>query len=135
MSTAGELHDTVLVADDEVLVRAAIAGYLRECGYRVVEAANAEEARTVLADTDIRVDVVLSAVEMSGDMDGFGLARWTRENCPGVEVILAGTSKAAAKEAAELCDDGPSLKRPYEPQSVHDRIRRHLARRKKEPLS
>jgi CheY-like chemotaxis protein len=121
---------TVLVVDDEVLVRTAIAEYLRECGYRVLEAANAAEAVMVLQDSEFHVDVVLSTVEMPGSMDGFGLSKWVREHRPAIDVILAGTPARAAASAAELCDKGPMLARPYEPQLVLDRIKRMLADKK-----
>ena len=42
--------DTVLVLDDDVLVRMPICQYLRDCGYRVLEAANANEAATILQE-------------------------------------------------------------------------------------
>ena len=41
------LH-TVLVVEDEVLIRLVIADYLRECGYKVYEAVNAQEAIAML---------------------------------------------------------------------------------------
>jgi CheY-like chemotaxis protein len=41
-------QETTLFVEDEVLVRMPIAQYLRDCGYRVIEAANADEAMTVL---------------------------------------------------------------------------------------
>jgi CheY-like chemotaxis protein len=122
---------TVLVVDEEVIVRSAIAEYLRDCGYLVLEAAHAGEAIAILQDpTGLDVEIVLSAVEMRGGIDGFGLSRWVREHRPDVEVILAGTPKRAAASAAQLCDSGPTLSRPYEPQVVHDRIMRMLAERK-----
>ena len=40
--------DTILVLDDEVLVRMPICQYLRDCGYRVLEAADADEATAIL---------------------------------------------------------------------------------------
>jgi CheY-like chemotaxis protein len=49
---------TVLVVEDEILVRTAIAEYLRLAGYRIIEAANAAEAITVV-DAGIEVDLVL----------------------------------------------------------------------------
>lgn len=121
---------TVLVVDDEVLVRTAIAEYLRDCGYHVLEAANADEAVVAIADSTVDVDIVLSAVEMPGRLDGFGLARWVRERRPDIEIILAATPARAASSAANLCDRGPMLARPYEPQLVLDRIKRMLATRK-----
>jgi DNA-binding NtrC family response regulator len=80
----------------------------------------------VLQQSDQGVDVVFSDVEMRGAMDGFGLNRWIRENCPDVPVILAGTPARASVAAADLCKEGPDLAKPYEPQLVLDRIRRLL---------
>jgi CheY-like chemotaxis protein len=121
--------ESVLVVDDEVLIRLVICDYLRECGYRVIEAANAEEALLVLEKSDLRVDVVFSDIEMPGDMDGFGLSRWVRDNRPELHMILAGTVPRAVNAAANLCEEGPHLAKPYEPQQVVDWIRQLLAAR------
>jgi DNA-binding NtrC family response regulator len=122
--------ETVLVVDDEVLVRMVIAAYLRDCGYRVIEAADAKEAMLALEQDEAgAVGVVLSAVALAGEGDGFALAQWIRRHRPACEVVLAGTTTRAADAAGELCDQGPTLARPYEPQLVLDRIRRLLARK------
>jgi DNA-binding response OmpR family regulator len=124
----------VLVVDDEVLVRMVIAAYLRDCGYRVIEAADATEAMLALEQAQAgAVSVVLSAVALTGEGDGFALAQWIRRNRPGCEVVLAGTVARAADAAGDLCEQGPVLARPYEPQIVLDRIRRLLARRPPRP--
>ena len=52
----------VLVVEDEVIVRMAVAGYLRDCGFSVIEAADAEEALAILKT--IQVDVVFTDVQM-----------------------------------------------------------------------
>jgi len=122
-------QETILVVEDDVLVRMPIAQYLRDCGYKVIEAANADEATTVLLHHETPVDIVFSDIDMPGSMDGFGLAKWIREHRPGLDIILAGTVPRAVNAAKELCDDGP-LPKPYEPQAVHDRVRRLLATRK-----
>jgi len=49
-----------------------ISQYLRDCGYRVIEAANADEALIVLQRLEIGVDIVFSDIEMPGAMDGSG---------------------------------------------------------------
>ena len=122
--------ETVMIVDDDVIVRTAIAEYLRTCGFRVIEAVHAEEGQTVLQSDAMRVDIVLSAVAMREGVDGFALLRWVHEHRPDVEVVLAGTPGRAAHAAAELCDSGPMLARPYDPQLVLDRIRRMLMARK-----
>lgn len=116
--------ETILIVEDDVLVRTALAEYLRHCGYRVVEATSADEALSVLQEVDIKVDVVLSDVKISGAMDGFGLAKWVRKNRPGVQVILTGSVEKAAHAAGDLCEDGPHLAKPYEPQQVIEWIKR-----------
>ena len=78
---------TVLVAEDEILVRTVIAAYLRDCGFDVVEAGNADEAVRVL-EAGTRVDIVFSDVNMPGRLDGFGLAQWLRRKRPGLKIIL-----------------------------------------------
>jgi len=117
------------VVEDEVLIRLNIAQYLRDCGYRVIEAMNADEALAVL-QSKLKVDLVLSDVQMPGSMDGFGLAQWVRSNKQGVEVILVGSPERAAETAGQLCEEGPTLAKPYEPQMLGDLIRRHLGLRK-----
>jgi DNA-binding response OmpR family regulator len=128
-SSAPAGADCVLVAEDEVLIRMMIAQYLRDCGYRVIEAATTDEAIAVLEHDDLAVEIVLSDVEMPGKLDGFGLAQWVREHRPGLHVILVGTPSRAAEVAGELCESGPMLGKPYEPQIVVDRIRRLLGER------
>jgi CheY-like chemotaxis protein len=117
-------HETIIVVEDEVLVRTAIAEYLRHCGFRVVEAASADEALIVLSETDIQIDIVFSDIKMPGSMDGFGLAKWVRENKCGLQVILTGNIEKAAQAAGEICEHGPHLEKPYEPQQVVEWIRR-----------
>jgi len=119
---------TVLVVEDDVLVRLVIADYLRECGYRVYEAVNADEAVAVLQSPEVSVDVVFSDVRMPGDMDGFGLAHWIRAHKPGVQVVLTSGVQRSAEIAATLCEAGPMLEKPYPPQDVVDRIRELVAK-------
>jgi DNA-binding NtrC family response regulator len=122
-------QEIVLVVEDDVLIRMPIAQYLRDCGYRVIEAANADEAMAVLLHEETNVDVIFSDIEMPGSVDGFELAKWIREHRPGVDVMLAGTVSRAVNAAKELCDTNP-LPKPYTSQAVHDQIRRLLAARK-----
>ena len=124
---AATVSETVLVVDDEVLVRMVLAEYLRHCGYRVIEAVAAHEAIAVLEQPDLAVNVVLSAAGIGGGMDGFMLAQWLREHRRGVDIILAGNPRRAADAAANLCEHGPLMRRPYEPSAVVERIRRLMS--------
>jgi len=118
---------TVLVVDSEIIVRLTLSEYLRSCGYTVIEAASGEEALTVLKDADLAIDMTLAEVELRGEIDGFQLAAWIRNRRPQIGVILAGTPARAAKAAGDLCEDGPLMSKPYDPQLVVDRIKRMLS--------
>jgi CheY-like chemotaxis protein len=121
--------ETVLVLDDDVLIRMPICQYLRDCGYRVLEAASADEAAVFMQKEDIHLDVILSDVEMPGKMNGFGFAQWARSVRPEVDIVLAGTPDRAVYAAHKLCEQGPMLMKPYDHEIVLDRIKRLLAAR------
>jgi len=131
LSSIAESDDSrpvVLVVEDEVLVRMVIAEYLRDCDYMVIEAGSAVEA-VALFKADVEVDVVFSDIQMPGTMDGFALSKWVRQNRPGVKVILTSGAASAADKAADLCEDGPLLQKPYESEEVGRRIKQLLATR------
>ena len=129
MTDKPNLQETILLVEDEVLVRAPIAQYLRDCGYRVIEAVNAEEAMTVLLHEETVVEMVFSDIEMPGAVDGFGLAKWIREHRPGLDVLLAGTINRTVENAKQLCAEG-AVPKPYDAEIVHNHIKRLLAARK-----
>jgi DNA-binding NtrC family response regulator len=129
VSDQREPQETILVVEDDVLIRMPIAQYLRDCGYRVIEAVSADEAMTVIMHRETVIDVVFSDIEMPGSVDGFGLANWIRDHRPGMDVILAGTVPRTIDAAKQLCESGP-LAKPYDAQAVHNHIRRLLAARK-----
>lgn len=127
MSASNKPSATILVVEPKVLVRVVLADYLRRCEYRVVEASSAEEAKAILVDADIAIDVALIEVDLPGALDGFTLAHWIRTNKPSVRIQLVGTISKAASAAAELCEEGSVLPAPYTHQAVVDRIKRLLA--------
>jgi CheY-like chemotaxis protein len=118
---------TVLVVEDEVLIRMAVSDYLRDCGFHVVEAGNADEAIDVLK-SNTTVDIVFSDVNMPGSLDGFGLAQWIRRERPRLKVILTSGVMRKVKEASTLCEDGPFLTKPYHHGDLERQIRQLLAR-------
>ena len=80
-------HPTVLIVEDEPIIRLNAVDVLECAGYNVVEAGNAAEAIEILANrTDIQV--VFTDINMPGSMDGAALARAVRDRWPPVELIL-----------------------------------------------
>jgi CheY-like chemotaxis protein len=117
---------TVLVVDDEVLVRLVIAEYLRDCGYRVLEASGPEDAVTIL-QAGVMIDVVFTDLELPGQSSGLELARWIRRRYPAMKVIVSSGVYSAAELAGELCEAGPPIAKPYDSDLVAQRIRALVA--------
>ena len=126
---AGGDQETVLLLDHEIIVRMALAEYLRECGYRVIEAANTDEAKLVLEHGEFRVDVVLIDLAATGSSDGFAFAKWARAHKTGLPIVLVATPDHASNTAGDLCEEGPMLSKPYDHQLLLKRIRQLLAER------
>jgi CheY-like chemotaxis protein len=118
--------ETILVVEGEVLVRMAVSEYLRHCGYRVVEARDAGEARAVM-EAHGEIDLVFAAADLPEPMNGFALADWIRRHHPAAKVLLAAGVAGTAQKAEELC--GERIDKPYSHQLLADRIRRMLGGR------
>ena len=80
-------HGSVLVVEDEVLIRLDLAAQIRAAGLTVFEAATADEALTILKSTD-SIPLVVSDIRMPGGTDGLDLLGWLRRERPRVKVIL-----------------------------------------------
>lgn len=117
----------LIVADADVLIRNALAEYLRNCGYKVFEAATSDEVIIALEEGAVGIDALLADAQLTGKFNAFELRIWVREHYPDVEIVLAGNIDSAAKAAGNLCDEGPHLQRPYEPERVAAHIKRLLA--------
>ena len=122
-------NSSILIVDGDVIARHAISYYLRQCGYSVVEAASVNEAYIALTEPRRSIDVILCEVSSMDPQSGFELATWVRANRPELEVKLVGGVEKAAETAADLCEIGPHLKRPYEHDAVLDYIKRLRAGR------
>ena len=125
---AGDEH--VLIVESDILVRQPLADYLRECGYKVVEAVDAAETRRLVREGKFQIEVVLADVD-AGQENGFALAQWVRRNHPDIDVVLAGTIEKATEQAGTLCEEGPMLTKPYEHQLVLNRIKQSIAGRER----
>lgn len=113
----------LMIVDSDVLVRHQLAQYLRNCGLHVVEASSSEEALTFLDCDKIEIASVLTDAEITGQMNGFGLAKWIRENRKDIDIVLVGTLEAAVDKAAGLCEQAKNIKKPYEHHFVLERIK------------
>ena len=78
---------TVLVVEDETLIRELVAEELEEAGYSVVVAHNADQAIAILEDRQ-DIHLVFTDIDMPGSMDGVKLAAAVRDRWPPVHIII-----------------------------------------------
>lgn len=121
--------NSVILIDADVLVRASLGAYLRDCGLRVVEASDVEEARRVMLAHPQAIDMILCDGGTVGTEATFGLMRWVRQHYPEAEFLAAGTIAAAADLAGNICERGPQFSKPYDHNVILDVIRQALALR------
>jgi CheY-like chemotaxis protein len=89
---------TVLVVEDEALLRFDIVDFFEERGWRVFDAASAEEAIALL-DRHGEIRVVLTDVQMPGDMDGLKLAHYVRDRFPPTLLFVVSGEAPVSREA------------------------------------
>jgi CheY-like chemotaxis protein len=115
---------TVLVVEDEGIVRIDAAESLRDAGFEVVEAADAIEAMDAVESRD-DIGVLFTDIDIPGGMDGLELARLVHRRRPKVCLIL--TSGAVRIPQEQIPDKGEFVRKPYCPDAVASTIRRMLA--------
>lgn len=104
------VHSTtpcVLLVEDEVLVRMALAADLRMAGFSVVEASSGEEALDYLR-SGARADIVVADIVVPGPLDGVALARICRRDFPRLPVILT----SGQTDVQELVEHFPFMPKP-----------------------
>jgi DNA-binding NtrC family response regulator len=114
LGDASRVSATILVVEDEVLVRLMLADGLRETGYTVIEAAGADEALAIL-QSGTKVHIVFTDINMPGSMDGIGLARIVCSKCPDIDVLLTSAHQGTTELDARIKGFFP---KPYDMQTV-----------------
>jgi len=99
----------ILVVEDEPLIRMDLADTLRELGFFVFEASNADVAiRLLEADEDIAA--VVTDVDMPGTMDGLALAFAVRRRWPPCRLIVVSGHRRPA--ANDMPDGSRFIRKP-----------------------
>lgn len=102
---------TVLVVDDEPLIRMDAVGMLEDAGFRVLEAANADEAIDIL-QTTTDIWAIFTDVDMPGSMDGLRLAHAVRDRWPPVHIFVISGHRIV--DATDLPAGGRFFSKPYD---------------------
>jgi DNA-binding response OmpR family regulator len=113
---------TILVVEDEELIRISTSEFLREYGFTVLEAGDVAEAETLLGRSPI--DLVFSDVNLPNRQTGFALEKWIRRHYPSVGVILTSGHPQDPDDINGLQE--PLLLKPYTYSALLRRIDRML---------
>jgi PAS domain S-box-containing protein len=105
--------ETVLVVEDEPLVRKVAVGALRRAGYRVVEAAGGAEALDAMAPGLEALALLVTDVVMPG-MDGRALATELQRRRPGLRVLfMSGYPGDHQETLGDLASSAGFLQKPF----------------------
>ena len=109
----------VLLVEDEPLVRLTQVDILREAGFWVLEAQNADEAFEILKERP-RVSVVLTDVDMPGSLDGFEFSRLVAQGWPEVGILVI--SGKAFPDEGDLPPSATFVSKPVYPKVLIEQI-------------
>ena len=116
---------TILVVEDEPLIRMSAVATLQDAGYWVLEAKDSADALDVLSRHS-EVSIMVTDVRMPGPMDGLALVTWVQLNNPAIRSIVV-SGNATAAEAGKAGAFG-FVAKPYLPTTivgaVHDTVLR-----------
>lgn len=87
MTPVSEMKSTLLVVEDDELLRYVIVDSLLMLDMQVLACATADEAWLLLEGESV-VDLVLTDIRMPGQLDGLSLAKLIWERYPEIPVIL-----------------------------------------------
>lgn len=119
---------TILVADDEEIVRESLAEWLTDAGYQVLTAENADEAMEVLEQAEVQI--LITDVKMPGRMDGIELMRRGRLMWPGMSTVIM-TAYSSVSNAITAMKEGAYdyVEKPFCPEKLELLIKKIIAHR------
>jgi len=121
--------ETVLVVEDEPDVRGLAVRMLRDLGYHVLEAGDAETALRLLAAASPPVDLMLADAVLSGGMGGQMLAAEAERRHLGLRVLfMSGYTENAVVHQGRLDDGVALLQKPFRKPELARKIRQALNR-------
>ena len=118
--------ETILVAEDDEAVRAAVVDMLGGLGYRVLKAKDADSALGII-DSGIPIDLLFTDVVMPGALKSPELARKARERLPGIGILFtSGYTENSIVHGGRLDANVELLSKPYTVEALARKIRHVL---------
>jgi DNA-binding response OmpR family regulator len=116
---------TILVVDDEPIVREVVVRYLEREGYKTLEAADGDAARETLEHAD--ADLVVLDVMLPGT-DGLELCRWIRSTSELPVIMLTARGEEADRVVGLELGADDYVTKPFSPRELAARVRTILRR-------
>ena len=111
---------TVLIVEDEVIIRMSSAATLEDAGFGILEAGNSAEALQLLLEHK-EVDVLMTDVRLPGEMDGLDLVDCVQRFHPAIRALVV-SGNASASQARDAGAFG-FLPKPYMAHSLVRAVR------------
>jgi PAS domain S-box-containing protein len=116
--------ETVLMVEDEDMVREFVAATLNELGYKVTACASADEALAAL-DKGLKPDILLTDVVLAGMMNGKQLADAVKQRLASVAVLyMSGYTEDAIVHQGRLDPGVQLISKPFRRQQLAEKLRK-----------
>lgn len=118
--------ETILAVEDDEAVRGTTVELLRDLGYVVLEASNADNALAVI-NSGVHIDLLFTDVVMPGKLRSPELAEIARRRLPNLKVLFtSGYTQNAIVHAGRLDEGVELIAKPFTRESLSGKIRRIL---------
>jgi signal transduction histidine kinase/ActR/RegA family two-component response regulator len=128
-ATAGSPRggETILLVEDEEVLRNLVARVLGGLGYTVLTAADAEEVLEILTGREAPIDLLLSDVVLPGGIQGNDMAAGLLSARPGLLVLfMSGYARDATIHDRHLDEGANFLQKPFTPSELAAKVREVL---------
>jgi CheY-like chemotaxis protein len=119
-------HETVLLVEDEDIVRRFALAALKRLGYKVLEVGNGSDALALCESYSGTIDLMLTDVVMPGGMNGRELATLVSEMRPAMKVLLSSGHTTDALLHYGVKHGAPFLQKPFTLQQLARKVREIL---------
>lgn len=124
MDTEKEIK-TILLVEDEILVRTYCAIVLESAGYKVIDAKNGKEAIELVNNCNENIDLLITNIVLPGEC-GKELANTLRKQFPDIKVLYISGYNYDIISKYGITEEMPILKKPFVPTELLKRVREIL---------
>ena len=118
--------ETILLVEDERLVRASVRHFLQDLGYTVVDAGEPAEALDLMAANEDPIDLLLTDIVMPG-MNGPELAEEVRRRSPETKILfMSAFPRESLLGEGRIQPEDASMEKPFSDDELASRVRELL---------